>query len=80
MRRHRLADRGRFDAYPQTRPFGADMTVKSPEDALEIVRSLTGGLDPSRLVTHHFALNEFEAGYDVFALKVVAVAGPVAAN
>lgn len=46
-----------------------------------------GQLDPSRLVTHHFALDEFEAAYDVFAnaaetgaLKVVATAGPVAAN
>ena len=42
-----------------------------------------GQLDPSSLVTHHFALDEFEAAYDVFAnaaetgaLKVVATAGP----
>ena len=46
-----------------------------------------GQLDPSRLVTHHFALDEFEAAYDVFAnaaetgaLKVVATATPVVAN
>ena len=46
-----------------------------------------GQLDPSRLVTHHFALDEFEVAYDVFAnaaetgaLTVVATAGPVAAN
>ena len=46
-----------------------------------------GQLDPSRLVTHHFALDEFEAAYDVFAnaaetgaLKVVVTASPAKTN